>query len=81
MGEGDVLVVDMGKKALGAGLTNPHEILEYLEKGVRVFNWPCLHAKVSPSVTVGTSSTGITGTQEPTRWRADGSSPWPLTAA
>lgn len=36
---------------------------------------------VSPSVTVGTNCTGITGAQGPTRWRADGSSPWPRAAA
>jgi hypothetical protein len=31
---------------------------------------------VSPPATAGTSSTGITGIQGPTRWRASGSSPW-----
>ena len=30
---------------------------------------------LSPAVTSGTSSTGITGDQGPTRWRGDGSSP------
>src|ERR1041384_2643397 len=31
---------------------------------------------VSPPASVGTRSTGGTGIQGPTRWRADGSSPW-----
>jgi hypothetical protein len=46
LGDGDVLVVDMSKKALGSGQTDPREILAYLANGVRVFNWPALHAKV-----------------------------------
>lgn len=32
---------------------------------------------VSPPAIVGTSFTGSTGYQDPTRWRADGSSPCP----
>src|SRR5207302_531962 len=32
-------------------------------------------ADVSPPASVGTRSTGVTGIQGPTRWRADGSSP------
>jgi transposase len=30
---------------------------------------------LSPPASAGTRSTGVTGTQGPTRWRADGSSP------
>ena len=37
--------------------------------------------RVSPPASVGTSSTGITGDQGPTRWRADGSSRPPSTLA
>jgi len=32
---------------------------------------------VSPPASVGTRTTGVTGTQGPTRWSADGSSPQP----
>jgi tRNA G46 methylase TrmB len=32
-------------------------------------------ARVSPPASAGTRSTGVTGIQGPTRWRADGSSP------
>src|SRR6185295_6649781 len=39
---------------------------------------PCAmsnHYQVSPPASLGTRSTGVTGIQGPTRWRADGSSP------
>lgn len=36
---------------------------------------PLGQVAVSPLASVGTRSTGITGIQGPTRWRADGPSP------
>jgi hypothetical protein len=39
--------------------------------GENLHDHPC----VSPPASVGTRSTGVTGIQGPTRWRADGSSP------
>jgi hypothetical protein len=46
MDDGDVLVVDLSDRAVTTGLTNPHEVLWYLGKGVRVFTKANLHAKV-----------------------------------
>jgi hypothetical protein len=44
--DGDVLVVDLSDRAVSSGLTNPHEVLWYLGRGVRVFTKAGLHAKV-----------------------------------
>lgn len=45
LGKGDSLLVDMSKKAVGSGQTDPNEIDRYLERGVRVFTCSNLHAK------------------------------------
>lgn len=43
---GDVLVVDMGRRALAQGNTNPWKLEQLLESKVRLFDCPGLHAKV-----------------------------------
>jgi hypothetical protein len=43
---GDVLIIRFNKATLKAGMVDPHEVMAYLKKGVRVFNVDNLHAKV-----------------------------------
>lgn len=55
----DVLVVDMGDGSVKTGRTDPQEILQYLDKGVRVFSVENLHAKafvLGPHVLVGSAN-------------------------
>lgn len=56
---GDYLVVDMSDQSVKTGRTDPHEILRYLDRGVRVYSVENLHAKVfilGPHVIVGSSN-------------------------
>jgi hypothetical protein len=43
---GDVLVVDMGRRALGQGNTNPWKLKNLQDRHVHLFHRPALHAKV-----------------------------------
>lgn len=43
---GDVLVVDASVNSIKSGRTNPYELESYLKKGVEVFSYANLHAKV-----------------------------------
>lgn len=43
---GDVLVVDASVNSIKSGRTNPYELESYLKKGVEVFSYENLHAKV-----------------------------------
>lgn len=57
--EDDVLVVDMGDASVKTGRTDPQEVLQYLEKGVRVYCVENLHAKafvLGPHVLVGSAN-------------------------
>lgn len=59
LGQGDVLVVDMGDAAVKTGRTDPKEVRRYLARGVRVFSVSNLHAKVfvfDKHVLVGSSN-------------------------
>jgi len=51
------------------------ELLQYYAMERFLYRLSKTPYRVSPSASVGTTSTGINGAQGPTRWRADGSSP------
>ena len=62
LGEGDVLVVDMGDAAVKTGRTDPKEVRRYLARGARVFSVSNLHAKVfvfDKYVLVGSSNVSM----------------------
>ena len=44
--KGSKLVVDASKAAVGSGQTNPSELLILLKKGVEIYSYAGLHAKV-----------------------------------
>ena len=44
--KGSTLVVDMSRKAVGSGQTNPSEIIKLLKNGVEIHSVENLHAKV-----------------------------------
>ncbi len=46
LAKGSVLVVDASDTAVASGQTNPSELKKFLNRGVRVFSCPALHAKV-----------------------------------
>jgi phosphatidylserine/phosphatidylglycerophosphate/cardiolipin synthase-like enzyme len=46
LNQGDVLVVDLRMETVRAGQVNPFEVEEYLKRGVEVFSYANLHAKV-----------------------------------
>lgn len=43
--DGDRLVVNLSKRSLKSGATNPHALYHLLDKGVSIYNAPHLHAK------------------------------------
>jgi hypothetical protein len=60
---GDVLVVDMSRRALGQGNTNPWRLSELHQKHVHLFHRPALHAKVfvfGKRVAVGSANLSAT---------------------
>lgn len=46
LNNGDTLVVDLRLETVRAGQVNPYEVEEYLKRGVEVFSYANLHAKV-----------------------------------
>jgi phosphatidylserine/phosphatidylglycerophosphate/cardiolipin synthase-like enzyme len=63
---GDVLVVNASRGALLARATHPDALAAYLERGVRLFSTPRLHAKVvttSSEAVVGSANASMNSTQ------------------
>jgi hypothetical protein len=71
--DGQVVGASVGDSC--AWLVSLGEVSDLTERQVRK---PLLGSGVSPAATGGTSSTSITGYQEPTRWRGDRSPHCPL---
>ena len=62
---GSILIVNASLECVRCGQTDPKEILQYINKGVQVFNNPALHAKIFTSSTVAiVGSTNVSTTSE-----------------
>ena len=47
LGTGDILITDASKHAIASGHTSASVLRELFKKGVQVYSWPGLHAKVA----------------------------------